>query len=293
MSSVKTSSVKRKAAKQVAKSRAARRAAAAGARTPAGRKAAAKAAKHKASALTSRARAQVNEVGLDEKAAEFAERVRDSEAFLKAQAKGNELAQRTRQRVKDAELDEKAAELAERVRNSDAAQQAFATVQRLSDEQLVRLGGWLGRGKTADKLGLRPAKRRRVPAWLVLVGGVAAGYVIGLLTAPKRGDELRHDLVQQSHELREDLATTAQRLQQDTEDAAAPPAQKPLADKVRTRLGEDPRTSSLPKLNVNVAEGTVFVRGSVPSDVNEDDIRAVIASVPGVEDVDLQLSAAG
>lgn len=283
-------SVKTKAAKQAAKSRAARKAAVASAKSPAGRKAAAMAARRKAAEVTSRARAQASDAGLDERAAELAERVRESDAFLKAQAKGTDFAERTRQRVKEAELDEKATELAERVRNSDAAQQALTTVQRLSDEQLERLGGWLARGKTAQKLGVRSSKRR-VPAWLAVVAGVAAGYVIGLLTAPKRGEELRSDLVQQSSGLRDDLATTAQRLQQDTEDAAAPPAQKPLADKVRTRLGEDPRTSELPKLNVNVAEGTVFVRGSVPSGFDEDAIRAVIASVPGVEDVDLQLSA--
>jgi osmotically-inducible protein OsmY len=33
----------------------------------------------------------------------------------------------------------------------------------------------------------------------------------------------------------------------------------------------------------------VFVRGEVPSDVDQDAIRDVIRAVPGVRDVDLQL----
>ena len=286
------STVKAKAAKQAARSRAARKAATAGARSPAGRKAAGKAAKYKASSLGAQARAQAKEAALDERAAELAERLRESDAFVKAQAKGSELAELTRQKLREAELEEKASELAERVRSSEAAQQARAAVQRVSDEQLDRLGGWLSRGKAGEKLGVQPAKRR-FPAWLALLLGLVAGYVAGALTAPKRGEDLRNELSQRGAELRDDLATTAQRIQQDTADVSAPPAQKPLADEVRTRLGEDPRTSSLPKLNVNVAEGTVFVRGSLPTGFDEDAIRDVIAAVPGVEDVDLQLSTSG
>lgn len=288
-------SAKAKAAKQLAKTRTGRKAAGRGSafalRSPTARRAAAGAVKHRATDLADQARAQARESGLDERAAELAERVRDSEAYAKAQAKGSELADRTRARLKEAELEERAAELAERVRRSEAAQQAVATAQRVSDEQLDRLGGWLAQGKTAEKLGVQPAKRR-FPAWLALLVGAGIGYLVGTLTAPKRGDELRHELMVQGSELKDDLATTAGRIQQDTADMAAPPAQKPIADEIRTRLGEDPRTAGLPKLNVNVAEGTVFVRGSLPSGFDEGAIREVITSVPGVEDIDLQLTSA-
>ncbi|MEX2620623.1 MAG: YtxH domain-containing protein [Egibacteraceae bacterium] len=295
-------SAKAKAAKQLAKTRTGRKAASRGSafalRSPATRRAAAGAAKHRATDLADQARAQAREAGLDERAAELAERaselaerVRDSDAYAKAQAKGSELADRTRARLKEAELEERAAELAERVRRSDTAQQAVATAQRVSDQQLDRLGGWLSQGKTAEKLGVQPA-RRRFPVWLALLIGAGIGYLVGTLTAPKRGDELRHELLAQGSEFKDDLATTAGRIQQDTADMAAPPAQKPIADEIRTRLGEDPRTAGLPKLNVNVAEGTVFVRGSLPSGFDEGAIREVITSVPGVEDIDLQLTSA-
>ncbi|HVM00379.1 MAG TPA: YtxH domain-containing protein [Egibacteraceae bacterium] len=280
---------------KVAASRTGRKATRAAARSPAGRKAAAGALKVKASSLAEQAREQAD--GLQERAAELAERasdlaerLRESEAFARAQATGSRVVDRTKTLIKEAELDERASELAQRVRSSETAQQARATAQRLSDEQLERLGEWLSHGKPAEKLGVQPA-RRGLPAWVALLLGAGVGYLIGMLTAPKRGEELRTELAQRGNEIREDLATTAQRLQQDTADMAAPPAQKPIADEVRTRLGEDPRTAGLPKLNVNVAEGTVFVRGSVPEGFDEDSIRDVIASVPGVEDVDLQLTA--
>jgi osmotically-inducible protein OsmY len=66
---------------------------------------------------------------------------------------------------------------------------------------------------------------------------------------------------------------------------------RPLADQVRSHLSADPRTADLPGLAINVAEGTVFVRGSVPAGYQESAIREVISSVPGVNDVDLQVSA--
>lgn len=308
-------SVKTKAAKQVARNKKARKAAAKGGgsalTSPAGRKAAAGTVKLKAAGLaeqarelSEQAREQAREARLDERAtelaervAELAERVRDSEALAKAHVKSSELAERARDKIKDSPLEDRATELAERVRKSETAeqakvtaQQAKATAQRVSDEQLGRLGGWLARGKPAEKLHVQPAKRR-LPAWLALLVGAGIGYLIGTLTAPKRGEELRHELAQRGTELKDDLAVTAQRVQQDTEDMAAPAAQKPIADEVRTRLGEDPRTSALPKLNVNVAEGTVFVRGSLPAGFDESAIRDVVASVPGVDDVDLQLTA--
>jgi len=78
-----------------------------------------------------------------------------------------------------------------------------------------------------------------------------------------------------------------------TEGAAPVPSGRPLADQVRSHLGSDPRTADLPGLAINVAEGTVFVRGSVPPGFEESWIREVVSSVPGVNDVDLQVTVSG
>jgi hypothetical protein len=84
---------------------------------------------------------------------------------------------------------------------------------------------------------------------------------------------------------------------------SAPPAPKAasssggaklsVADEVRAKLAADGRTSSLTGLAVNVAEGTVFVRGTVPSGTDEDGVRDVVAGVDGVQDVDLQVTQTG
>jgi osmotically-inducible protein OsmY len=73
---------------------------------------------------------------------------------------------------------------------------------------------------------------------------------------------------------------------------AAPTGDPQLADKVRTRLGEDPRTTDLPSLNINVVDGTVVVRGSLPDDADETAVRDVVAGVDGVRDVEMELGPA-
>ena len=154
---------------------------------------------------------------------------------------------------------------------------------------MAGLGTWLASGSVGKQLGVQ-RRRRRWPAWLLGVLGVGAGYAVGVFTAPKRGTDLRDDWSAASASTMDTATKTADRVSQDTSDMSAPASEKPLADRIRTRLGEDPRTSDLPKLNVNVVEGTVFVRGSVSSDVDKDAIKGVISDVEGVKDVDLQLS---
>ncbi len=65
-----------------------------------------------------------------------------------------------------------------------------------------------------------------------------------------------------------------------------------LADRIRATLEADPRTTHLPALSINVADTTVFVRGVVPPSTDASVVREVIAAVPGVDDVDLQVTAA-
>jgi hypothetical protein len=217
-----------------------------------------------------------------ERAVELAERLRESEALHKAQEKGVELADLAKGKWRDAEIDERAAELAERLRESDTAKQASRKAKEVTDTSLAALGAWLAAGPGAEKLHLDEKlgiqRKRRIPAWLWALIGAAMGFAAAKLMADSSGGSVR-----------DDLAAAADRLAQTTPN----PATTVLADTVRTTLQGDPRTADLKQVNINVADGTVFVRGSIPSGIDADAIREVIEGVPGVEDVDLQLTPVG
>lgn len=237
---------------------------------------------------------------LADRSTDLAERLRDSDVYGQALYRSNEWADIARERgveaaevakarLADAGLDAKTAALLEILRDSDTLGEARERARDLSEGAMAGLGTWLGSGAVGERLGVQ-RRRRRWPAILLGLLGVAAGYAIGVLTAPKRGEELRDDWSAASASATDTAMKAASRVSQDTSDVSAPPAEKPLADKVRTRLGEDPRTADLPKLNINVVDGTVFVRGAVPSDADTEQIRGVVAEVEGVTDVDLQVT---
>jgi osmotically-inducible protein OsmY len=243
--------------------------------------------------LKANARELTKDAKLDERASDLVEqaqdlaaRIRASEAVAKAQArgedlasKGGELAEKAREAWHDSGWDERAADMAKQVKESDQYQTASKQVGETTDKALAAVGEWISHGPAAEKLGVRPVdKKRTAGKWVLVLIGIAAGFAAGVVIGARKKDTV------------DEVTSLAGRLGQDTPDIGAPAAQKPIADEVRTRLGEDPRTSALPKLNVNVAEGTVFVRGAVPEGTDEDAIRAVVGTVPGVEDVDLQLS---
>jgi hypothetical protein len=230
-----------------------------------------------------------------ERAGDLAERLRESDALSKAQSRGLELADLAKSRWHDADLDERAAALAElakakwhdadlderaaalakQVRESEAAKTASKKAKHLTDASLAAVGGYLSTGRAAEKLGI--AKPRRVPAIVWILLGAVAGFAAAKLLGQSSAGDVRHD-----------LTAAAERLA-----AKAPhPAGTVLADTIRTTLQGDPRTAELRQLNINVAEGTVFVRGSIPSGIDTDAVRSVIEGVPGVEEVDLQLSPA-
>lgn len=236
--------------------------------------------------LRTRAR-ELTGSGLDERAtevaeqaAELAERLRSSEAMAKAQAKGGELVGKARTALQEAGIDERAAQMAQRVRESERYKSARAQAGDATDRTLSAVGTWLARGPAADKLGVRPADEgRRRSGWLWAAVAAVAGFAAGIVAGARNKEKV------------DELGgAIAERIGQGPSGDGVPLEQLPVADEVRARLGEDPRTSSLPQLNVNVAEGTVFVRGSVPEGTDEDAIRSVVGTVPGVEDVDLQLS---
>lgn len=230
--------------------------------------------------LTSALMETLRSAGLDERAEELATRLRDSETLAKLAAGGQQVATKTRAAVHDAGLDARASEVAAKLRESETTKQALARATKASDEAYAKLGKRLSSGKTAERLGVEPRKRR-FPSWLAALLGLAVGAAISMVAKSKEREP-------------DDFELAAQRLTQDAADAGAPPGQpqeeQPLEDKIRASLGQDPRTASLPRLNINVAEGTVFVRGTVPSGFDESAIRDVIAGVEGVQDVDLQVT---
>jgi osmotically-inducible protein OsmY len=195
---------------------------------------------------------------LEQRASELAERIRQSEILAKAKAKAAALAKaQAKTEALAAKAQAKAEELAVQTQDegSELTTRAKDKGERLAGRALRPFGKRLSEGRSARLLGIEP--RRRVPVWLLALLGTVGGCAIGLVTASK---------------CRARAAT-------------------PLADKIRSELANDPRTAELPNLDVNVANGTVFVRGSVPSAFHEEALRDVITRVPGVHDVDLQVTA--
>jgi len=172
----------------------------------------------------------------------------------KAQAKGEELATKAQPMAED---------LAARAQAKtwELANSAQARGEELADRGLRQVGGRLSRGRVAERLGIQPATRT-FPWWLAGLIGIGAGYAVGVLTA--------------------------RRLAKSGLDVSA--AARPLADTIRAEITKDPRTAGLPDLRVDVSNGTVFVRGTVPHDFDQDTLREVIELVPGVHAVDLQVS---
>ena len=257
---------------------------------------------------------KVREARLDERASELAalamEKLREAELDTKA----SDLAKTTRKMIHDAELDKRAAEIAAatrgkirdtglddlatdvvaRVRDaavalqaSDAGQQAAEAAREATDKTLERVGGWLSDKPAAerlkgtavgDRLGL-PARKRRRSWWAVtlIAGAAAAGAAVAVLRGRSEPeDPWADDLAIIPGEATSEMTTSADR---------------PLEERVREALGQDPRTAEVPRLNVNVVEGTVCVRGAVPPNVDQDVLRTVIEGVEGVSDVDLQVTA--
>lgn len=230
-----------------------------------------RAAQESAAAIRDLAQAlltQVRDLGLDERAAEAVERVKGTDAYTRAQAR--------------------AADVSKRVAESDAVTVGKESAAKRATAAAAGLGSWLATGRRGDALGIAPAKRGGL-GWFFALLGVGIGYGIGILTAPKEGREIRDQLVSRAQAER--LKGPVGRIDGD-HGTLAPSGDPQLADKVRTRLGEDPRTADLPSLNINVVDGTVVVRGAVPGDADEGAIRDVVGSVEGVRDVDMELGSA-
>ncbi|CAN5782660.1 hypothetical protein BH23ACT10_BH23ACT10_13850 [soil metagenome] len=211
--------------------------------------------------------AQVKELGIDERAAETVDRIRSSDTYGRAQAKANDLGKRVGESERVA------------VSRENAAKTTAAAMSGL--------GTWLASGKRGQALGISGSKRRG-GGWFLALLGIGVGYAIGIFTAPKQGREMREQIGGRGGSSWDGPVGNFS----GDHGVAAPSGDPQLADKVRTRLGEDPRTTDLPSLNINVVDGTVVVRGSLPDDADEGAVRDVVADVDGVRDVEMELGRA-
>ncbi len=58
-----------------------------------------------------------------------------------------------------------------------------------------------------------------------------------------------------------------------------------IENRIRTRVGEDPRTSDVPHLNVEVNDGVADIRGQVHSDEEKQAVEEIASNVEGVSEV--------
>lgn len=62
-------------------------------------------------------------------------------------------------------------------------------------------------------------------------------------------------------------------------------SQEEAVQRIRTRIGEDPRTASMPRVNVEVVDGVAELRGPAPSQEAREAAGEIAASVEGVTEV--------
>ncbi len=62
-------------------------------------------------------------------------------------------------------------------------------------------------------------------------------------------------------------------------------AQEEVEQRIRTQIGEDPRTASMPRVNVEVTDGVAELRGPAPSSEAREAAGEIAANVEGVTEV--------
>lgn len=62
-------------------------------------------------------------------------------------------------------------------------------------------------------------------------------------------------------------------------------SQEEIEQRIRTRIGEDPRTADMPRINVEVVDGVAELRGPAPSQEAREAAGEIAASVEGVTEV--------
>jgi hypothetical protein len=124
--------------------------------------------------------------------------------------------------------------------------------------------------KVAAKTGYRTGRLLGYRRLFVFGLGVA----VGLLLAPVPGARLRQAI-------REALGSSM------------PPSDPELGAQVRFELSHSPKTWHLPQPEVDVQNGVVVLKGSVPHAVAKSEIEQTANAVPGVSSVESHLQVAG
>jgi hypothetical protein len=143
------------------------------------------------------------------------------------------------------------------------------------------------------------------------LGGVLIGILIGRLGAKdareeigERAGDLREDIRDRAQEARERAESARERVEEKVEEtevfggeepfpagdagdveAVVPQEQEEVEQRLRTRLGEDPRTADLPRMNVQVIEGVAEIRGVVPSEEVKQAVEEIARETEGVVEV--------
>ncbi len=132
----------------------------------------------------------------------------------------------------------------------------------------------------------------------------AAGVGVGFLTAPKTGRGTRAWVRDKTKHYQKEIRTTERRVESKAayeEDRLKGVAHKAkqltlvpgedgyvddvVTQRVRTKIGENPETGHLPRINVDTADQVVTLRGRVPSDREKQTLEEIAANEPGVEKV--------
>jgi len=141
--------------------------------------------------------------------------------------------------------------------------------------------------------------------WLGI--GVAIGVIIGILLAPASGRRSRalvkdklnkgknkavdagsatvHKVVDAGHKAQ----GLAHRIEEKVRGGEDDADDSTVADRVRTALGQNEVTSALERLNIDVVDGLVTVRGPLVETAVREAIEAVILAVKGVREVKSEL----
>jgi hypothetical protein len=140
----------------------------------------------------------------------------------------------------------------------------------------LRLGFGLSKaalktGFLAGKLSVGSTYKAGRMVGLTRILALGAGVLIGWLTAPTSGQELRD------------------RLQRQLASRRAPASDEAVAERIRYELSHSPRTWHLPQPAVQVDGGTAILTGGAPHETGRADIERAAAAVPGVTQVENRL----
>ena len=169
----------------------------------------------------------------------------------------------------------------------DAAQNAKAVAKAAAKAHAARAQNAKARARNSVELpaAIEVREEDSSSRWLWIVVGVLAGAAIMLLFAPG-GRRRRALLTDKASDIsRRAAGAIHERTAKGTDDAD----DITIADRVRTALGSAPATRDMERLNVDCADGLVTLRGPIADAALQSEIEAIVRSVKGVREVQLDL----